>query len=174
MAKVNKWLKPKNLEQITAWASDRGKAIPDIARLMDISPSTLHNWLNTYPLIKEAFEEGRKVVDDHAENQFMKMCFGYNVTVEKPKKVRRWKLDKNGKRIEEFEEYVQVPEEIHIPPCWPALQTYIFNRMPDKYRPINAVLPPGNEDEEITGVVEMPMIEEAEAGEIADAEIVEN
>lgn len=174
MTKISEWQKKENLEKITGWASDRTKTVADIAHLMGISASTLHLWLKEKEKIRKAFDDGRVVVDDCAENQFMKMCFGYNVRVKKPKKVRRWRLDENGKRVEEFEEFVEVEEEIHIPPCWPALQTYIFNRMPDKYRPPNAIAPPDDDEKSPTGVVEMPaVIIPEEPEDVEEAEIVE-
>lgn len=174
MAKINKWKKEGNLKRITEWASDRTKTVADIARLMGISASTLHVWLKDDEEIKKAFDDGRVLVDDCAENQFMKMCFGYNVRVKKPKKVRRWRLDENGKRVEEFEEFIEVEEEIHIPPCWPALELYILNRMPDKYRPKNLIAPPDDDEKKPTGVVEMPaVVELTPPEEIEDAEIVE-
>ena len=171
MTKISEWQKKENLEKITDWASDRTKTVADIAHLMGISPSTLHLWLKERKKIKKAFDDGRVLVDDCAENQFMKMCFGYNVRVKKPKKVRRWKLDEKGKRVEEYEEYIEVDEEIHIPACWPALQVYLLNRMPDKYRPINAIEAPEDDDENKAGVVIMPEIEMPKE-EIIDAEIV--
>ena len=170
MAKIKNWLRKENLDKITAWASDRTKSVSDIASLMGISASTLHLWMKEKSEIKEAFDNGRVVVDDCAENQFMKMCYGYNVTVKKPKKVRRYRFDENGKKVEEFEEYIQVEEEMHIPPCWPALQMYLLNRMPDRYRPTNMIAPPDDDEKNITGVVEMPAIIMPE--EVEDAEIV--
>ena len=171
MAKIKNWLRKENLDKITAWASDRTKSVSDIADLMGISASTLHLWLKEKSEIKEAFENGRIVVDDCAENQFMKMCFGYNVKIKKPHKVRRYTFDEKGRRVEEFEEFVQVEEEMHIPASWPALQVYLFNRMPDRYRPINLLAPPDDDEKNITGVVEMPAIVIPQ--EVEDAEIVE-
>ena len=174
MAKKNKWKEEENLNQITEWASDRTKTVADIARLMGISASTLHLWLKDDEEIKRAFDDGRVLVDDCAENQFMKMCFGYNTTVLKPHKVRRWRLDENGKRVEEFEEFIQVEEEIYIPPSWPALQMYLVNRMPERWRPINMIAPPDDDEKKPTGVVEMPaVVEPTPPEEIEDAEIVE-
>ena len=172
MAKISNWQRKENLEKITQWASDRTKSIADIAHMMGISASTLHLWLKEKEEIKEAFENGRVVVDDCAENQFMKMCFGYNVPIKKPHKVRRYKLDEKGRRVEEYEEFVQVEEEIHIPASWPALQVYLFNRMPDRYRPINMLAPPDDDENNATGVVEMPAVVMPE--EVEEAEIVED
>lgn len=172
MAKVDKWLKSKNLEQLTLWASDKEKTISQIARLMGISASTFHEWKNKYSEICEAFENGRRVVDEGVESEFFKSCFGRREKVKKAHKVRRWKLDEKGKRIEEYEEFILVEEEVFIPPVWAAQEFYLLNRMPDKYRAKNAVLPAGKDDEENTGIVVLSEIEE-DNGEVIDAEIVE-
>lgn len=175
MTKISAWQKEENLEKITDWASDRTKTVADIAHMMGISASTLHLWLKDDEKIKKAFDDGRVLVDDLAENQFMKLCFGYKERIKKPHKVKRWKLDEKGRRIEEYEEFIDVEEEIYVPPCWPALQTYIFNRMPEKYRPANAIAPPEDDDKNPTGVVVMPeVITPVEPEEIQEAEIVED
>lgn len=172
MAKVDKWLKEKNLEQIRLWASDKNNTIAHIAKLIGISPSTFYNWLNSYPEIAGSFEDGRKGVDEEVENAFFKMCVGFHEKVTKMRKVRRWELDDKGKRIGEFEEYVPVKEEVYIPPSESAIEFYLCNRMPEKYKVKNAALPAGKEDEGSNGVVLIPETEKQEEQAI-EAEIVE-
>jgi len=172
MAKVDKWLKEKNLEQIRLWASDKNNTIAHIAKLIGISASTFYNWLNNYPEIAESFEDGRKGVDEEAENAFFKLCTGFHEKVTKMHKVRRWKLDDKGKRVEEFEEFVPVEEDVYVPPNESALEFYLCNRMPEKYKVKNAALPAGKEDEGSSGVVLIPETEKQEEQAI-EAEIVE-
>ena len=164
MAKVDKWLKPKNLKQLTEWAKDKNKNISDIAALMGISASTFYNWKDKYPEIEDAFEEGRRVLDEKVENSFFDMCVGFTKKVKKVYKLRRKEFE-NGKVVAEYEELVKEDEEEYIPPSVAAQKFYLCNRMPDRYRPENAALPPGD-DESNTGVVVMPEIEEAEIIEI--------
>lgn len=159
MAKVDKWLKPKNLKQITEWARDESLNISDIAENMGVSSSTFREWRNKYPEISEAFEEGRRVVDERVENSFIKMCTGYHEKVIKKHKVKRKEYGDNGKVTAEHEEFIDVEEEVYIPPSVAAQKFYLCNRMPDRYRPENAALPPGNEDEDNTGVVMLPEVE---------------
>ncbi len=173
MSKVDKWLKDKNLQKITEWARDSRKTISDIARLMGISSSTFYEWKSKYSEIDEAFENGRKVVDENVESEFFKSCFGRREKIKKAHKVRRWELDEKGKRIAEYEEIILVEEEIFLPPVWAAQEFYLLNRMPEKYRAKNAVLPPGKDNDEAIGVVMLPEIIEPEAEETFDAEIIE-
>lgn len=171
MAKVDKWLKKKNLEQITAWARNKNYNISDIASLMGISASTFYEWKKNNPEIEAAFEEGRRVLDEKVENSFFDMCVGFTKTVKKVFKLRRKEYNENGKVIAEYEELVDREEEEYIPPSVAAQKFYLCNRMPDRYRPETAVLPPGKDDDEKkTGVVELPTVHE----EVIDAEIVEN
>lgn len=171
MAKVDKWLKKKNLEQITKWARNKNYNISDIASLMGISASTFYEWKKNNPEIEAAFEEGRRVLDEKVENSFFDMCVGFTKTVKKVFKLRRKEYNENGKVIAEYEELVDREEEEYIPPSVAAQKFYLCNRMPDRYRPETAVLLPGKEDDEKkTGVVELPTVHE----EIIDAEIVEN
>ncbi len=165
MAKVDRWLKPKGLAQITEWARDKNNNISDIALLMKISASTFYKWKNEYPEIEDAFEEGRRVLDEKVENSFFDMCVGFTAKVMKVHKLRRKEFNENGKVIAEYDELVTKEEEEYIPPSVAAQKFYLCNRMPDRYRPENAALPPGN-DESNTGVVVMPEIEDAEIIEI--------
>ena len=172
MAKVDKWLKKKNLEQITEWARDKNYNISDIAALMGISSSTFYEWKSKYPEIEEAFEEGRRVLDEKVENSFFDMCTGFTKKVIKVFKVRRKEYNKNGKVIAEYEELVEKEEEEYIPPSVTAQKFYLCNRMPDRYKPENAALPPGKDDEVFTGVVEMPAVMEFKENDVIEAEIV--
>ena len=161
MAKVDKWLKRKNLEQITRWARDEKLNISDIAGLMDISASTFRQWRHDYPEIAEAFEEGRRVIDEKVENSFFKMCTGFVQKVMKNYKVRRKEYNEHGKVIAEYDEVIQREEEEFIPPSVVAQKFYLCNRMPDKYRVENAALPPGNEGENDSGVVMLPEVSDS-------------
>lgn len=173
MAKVDKWLKKKNLDQITDWAKNKNYNISDIAGLMGISASTFYKWKNEYPEIEEAFEEGRRVLDEKVENSFFDMCTGFTKKVVKVFKVRRKEYGDNGKVIAEYEELVEREEDEYIPPSVTAQKFYLCNRMPDRYRPENATLPPAGDEENYTGVVALPSAEDIGEAEIIEAEITE-
>lgn len=174
MAKADRWLKEKNLQKITQWAENEKNNISDIAGLMGVSPSTFYKWKREYPQIEEAFEQGRKRVDEKVENSFFDMCTGFYKKVKKMHKLRRKEFDENGKVIAEYDELVEGEDEVYIPPNVTAQKFYLCNRMPQRYRPENAALPPGDEDDNNTGVIEMPITEEPEEGKIIDAEIIES
>ena len=173
MAKVDKWLKKKNLEQITKWARNKKYNISDIAARMGISASTFYEWKSKHPEIEKAFEEGRRVLDEKVENTFFDMCTGFTKKVTKVFKVRRKEYDENGKVIAEYEELVEKEEEEYIPPSVTAQKFYLCNRMSDRYRPENAVLLAGKDDETYTGVVEMPAVIELKENNVIEAEIVD-
>lgn len=168
MAKVDKWLKKKNLNKLTEWAKDKNNNISDIAALMGISASTFYKWKNEYEEISNAFEEGRKVLDEKVENSFFDMCTGFRVKVKKNFKLKRKEFNENGKVIAEYEELAEAEDEEYIPPSVTAQKFYLCNRMPERYRPENTVLLSGGDDKKITGVVEMPAIEE----NVIEAELV--
>ena len=172
MAKVKDWLKKKNLEQLTEWARNKNYNISDIASLMGISASTFYKWKSEHPKIEEAFEEGRRVLDEKVENSFFDMCTGFTKKVIKVFKVRRKEYNENGKVIAEYEELVEKEEEEYIPPSVTAQKFYLCNRMSDRYKPENAVLPAGKDDETYTGVVEMPAVAELKENDVIEAEIV--
>lgn len=162
MAKSDRWLKPKNLEKLTEWASDKENTIARIATKMGISASTFYNWLNEYDEFREAFDNGRRCVDEEVESAFFRMCTGFKETVREEKTV----VNNKG------EETVTVEKEIFVPPSVPALKLYLVNRMPNKYRPENAVEMSGSGEDGGTGVVMLPEIEEPE--EVFEAEIVKS
>lgn len=172
MAKVDKWLKPKALKQITEWARDEKLNISDIASLMGVSSSTFRSWRNDYKEIHDAFEEGRKVVDEKVENSFFKMCTGFKEKVIRVHKIKRKEYGDNGKVIAEYEELVEKEEEQYIPPSVVAQKFYLCNRMNDKYRIESGVQSDENGDENQTGVVMLPeIIEHSE--EVIEAEVVQ-
>ena len=161
MAKIKKWLKPKSLELIRELAGNKENTIAKIAAKMGISPSTFYNWLNDYQEIRESFEDGRKRVDEEVEGSFFKMCTGYHESVTEMQKIRRCKFNENGKKIEEFEEFIPVEKDVYVQPSVAAQKLYLVNRMPEKYRPENAVVLPDENDND-GGVVMLPEIIEGE------------
>lgn len=157
MAKVGKWLKTKNLEKITEWAAKKEHTIAIIAQKMNIHPATFYRWLEQYEEISEAFENGRRCIDEEVETSFFRTCIGYKETVSEEKVV-------DG-------EVVELKKEIYIPPSVPAMTFYLQNRMPDKWKKEQKDITAFAELEENTGVVMLPeVIEEIQAAEFTEEE----
>lgn len=157
MAKVRKWLKTKNLEKITELATKKENTIAIIAKQMNIHPATFYRWLENYEEISEAFENGRRCIDEEVESSFFKTCIGYKETVTEEKIV-------DG-------EVKELKKEIYIPPSVPAMTFYLQNRMPDKWKKEQKDITAFAELEENTGVVMLPeVIEDIQEAEYAEGE----
>ena len=156
MTKVGKWLKRKNLEKITELATKKENTIAIIAKQMNIHPATFYRWLEQYEEISEAFENGRRCIDEEVESSFFRMCTGYKETVSEEKVI-------DG-------EVVELKKEIYIPPSVPAMTFYLQNRLPDKWRPTKAIIFGGDDgDDGNTGVVILAeVIEDVESAEFTE------
>lgn len=74
--KYREWLEPEGLLKIEGWARD-GLVEEQIAKNMGISVSTINEWKNRFPEIKEALKKGKEVVDREVENALLKRALGY-------------------------------------------------------------------------------------------------
>ena len=171
MAKIGKWLKPKNLDIVRELASRSDMTISAIAKKMGISPSTFYYWMNEHEKFREAFDEGRRTVDEEVESSFFKLCTGFKEKVIKPQKVKRTEFDDRGRKIE-YEEFVDVEEEVYIKPDVTAQKFYLTNRKPEKWKNDTKDLAFVG-DENNTGVVMIPEVEEPPE-DVIEAEIVES
>lgn len=154
--KADKWLSPENLEKVTKWASDMKLSIAQIAKKMKISPRTFYRWLDEYEEFREAFEEGREAVDGNVETAFIKMCIGFKETMTKPQKIKRVVYE-DGKKVEEYEEFVDIEEEVYVKPDVAAQKFYLTNRKPDRWHNDTKGLGEAPDDEN-TGVVMIPEV----------------
>jgi hypothetical protein len=113
---------------------------------MGVAESTLRNWKNIFPEIAEALRKGKEVVDREVENALFKSALGFMQKVKKPVRIREVEYDpKSGKKIRESEKWVQVEEEIYIPPQVTAQIFWLKNRKPDQWREKNDLtLTPSN------------------------------
>jgi hypothetical protein len=68
-------VKPKLL-LIEAWARD-GLIIEQIAKNLDIAPSTFYDYQNKHEELSEALKRGKEVVDIEVENALLKRAMGY-------------------------------------------------------------------------------------------------
>ena len=75
--KYEYWLSPDGLLLLEAYARD-GLTDEQIAKNLDITPSTLYEWKRRYSEISEALKKGKEVVDIEVENALLKRALGYS------------------------------------------------------------------------------------------------
>lgn len=145
MRKSDPWITEDGLTKIQGWARD-GLIEKQIAKNMGVAESTLRNWKNNFPEIAEALRKGKEVVDREVENALFKSAIGFMQKVKKPVRIREVEYDpKSGKKIRESEKWVQVEEEVYIPPQVTAQIFWLKNRKPDQWREKNDLtLTPSN------------------------------
>lgn len=145
MRKSDPWITEDGLTKIQGWARD-GLIEKQIAKNMGVAESTLRNWKNVFPEIAEALRKGKEVVDREVENALFKSALGFMQKVKKPVRIREVEYDpKSGKKIRESEKWVQVEEEIYVPPQVTAQIFWLKNRKPDQWREKNDLtLTPSN------------------------------
>ena len=161
MAKADKWRRATSLNKITRWASDENNTAIIIAKKIGVHISTFYRWLIKYPEIKEAYENGRAIVDEKVETALIKSCIGFHHTATKYDTVVSKRFNQNGRCIEECEKLVPVETDVYIPPSVTALEFYLCNHMPESWRAINRVLDlTEKEVSENTGVVKLPEVRE--------------
>lgn len=145
MRKSDPWITEDGLTKIQGWARD-GLIDKQIAKNMGVAESTLRNWKNNFPEIAEALRKGKEVVDREVENALFKSAIGFMQKVKKPVRIREVEYDPiSGKKIRESEKWVQVEEEIYVPPQVTAQIFWLKNRKPDQWREKNDLtLTPSN------------------------------
>ena len=145
MQRWDPWLTEDGLTKIQGWARD-GLIDTQIAKNMGVACSTLRSWKNRFPELVEALRKGKEVVDREVENALFKSAIGFMQKVKKPVRIREVEYDpKSGKKIRESEKWVQVEEEIYIPPQVTAQIFWLKNRKPDEWREKNDLtLTPSN------------------------------
>ena len=145
MRRSDPWIKEDGLLKIQGWARD-GLIEKQIAKNMGVAASTLRNWKNIFPEIAEALRKGKEVVDREVENALYKSALGFMQKVKKPVRIKEVEYDpKNGRKIRESEKWVQVEEEVYIPPQVTAQIFWLKNRKPDQWREKNDLtLTPSN------------------------------
>ena len=122
------WLTEDRLMLLECWARD-GYTYADVAQRIGISNAQLTKWRNAYPEFRDALKKGREIVDYQVENALLKSALGY-----KTKEVTIITVLKNGKMVETTKQTVTK----EIAPNISACQTWLYNRLPDKWKNMNA------------------------------------
>ena len=145
MQRWDPWITEDGLTKIQGWARD-GLIDKQIAHNMGVSPTTIREWKKRFPEIAEALCKGKEVVDREVENALLKSALGFMQKIRKPVKIKEVEYDpKNGRKIRESEKWVQVEEEIFVPPQVTAQIFWLKNRKPDEWREKNDLtLTPSN------------------------------
>ena len=125
---AEEWLEEDNLMLLECWSRD-GYTYQDIANRIGISGSTLTAWRKTYPEIHEALRQGREIIDYKVENALLKSALGY-----KTKEVKVTTTIKFGKVVETIKEVTDKEQAPNVS----AIQCWLYNRLPQKWKNMNS------------------------------------
>lgn len=121
---ATEWLEEDNLMLLECWARD-GYTFQDIANRIGISISTLRTWRSKYPEIDNALKKGREIIDYKVENALLKSALGY-----KTKEVKVTTTIRQGKVVETVKEVTDKEQAPNVS----AIQCWLYNRLPDKWK----------------------------------------
>lgn len=121
---ATEWLEEDNLMLIECWARD-GYTFQDIANRIGIAVSTLRGWRAQYPEFDEALKRGREIIDYKVENALLKSALGY-----KTKEVKVTTTMRYGKVVETVKEVTDKEQAPNVS----AIQCWLYNRLPDKWK----------------------------------------
>lgn len=156
-SKVEKWLTPEGLTLLNGWARD-GLTDEQIAKNMQISTSTYYDYKNKHDEISEALKKGKEIVDYEVESSLLKKCFGYNAKVKKNMKIKRVEYNDEGYKSNEYEEIIEVYDEVHVPADTTAQIFWLKNRRPEKWREKQEIIN-NNDDGGVTIIDDLPKSE---------------
>lgn len=122
------WLEEDNLMLLECWARD-GYTFQDIANRIGISFSTLRKWRREYPEIEKALKTGREIIDYKVENALLKSALGY-----KTKETKVTTIMRHGKVIETQKETLEKEQAPNVS----AIQCWLYNRLPKKWKNMNS------------------------------------
>lgn len=122
------WLEEDNLMLLECWARD-GYTFEDIANKIGISYNTLRKWRVQYPEISEALKKGREIIDYKVENALLKSALGY-----KTKEIKVITTMRHGKVIETIKEVTDKEQAPNVS----AIQCWLYNRLPNKWKNMNS------------------------------------
>lgn len=118
------WVTPEKLIKVRGMRRD-GYTIKDVCQVIGISQNTLRRWRAESEEFDAAIREGKQVLDYKIEDALIKAALGYQT-----KEVRVTEIFRYGKLVERQKE-VYTHE---MAPNVYAIQTYLYNRLPDKWK----------------------------------------
>lgn len=137
---VGDWLDEDNLLLISGWTRD-GYNFEDIAKKIGITRETFKEWRKEYPEFDEAMREGREITDYKVENALLKSALGYKTKESKITVIMRY-----GEVVEKQKETLTK----EVAPNVTAIQTWLYNRLPEKWnRRNNTITDDLGDDESI-------------------------
>ena len=132
--KVEYWLTPEGLTLLGGWAKE-GLTDEQIAHNCGIKRQTIYDWKRKFSDISDALKKGKEIVDYEVENALYKKTIGYNAKVLKNVKVKRVEYDEQtGFKRREYEEIVEVYDEVHVPADTTAQIYWLNNRKQEQWR----------------------------------------
>lgn len=118
------WIDEDHLILIEGWSRD-GYSYTDIANKIGISIGALVNWRTKYPEIAKALKNGREIVDYKVENALLKSALGYTTQESKVTVLMR-----GSKVVEKTTETLTKEQAPNVL----AIQTWLYNRLPNKWK----------------------------------------
>lgn len=122
------WLEEDNLMLLECWARD-GWTFQDIANRIGITTKTLKYWRDNYPEIGKALKLGREIIDYKVENALLKSALGY-----KTKETKVTTIIRYGKVVETQKETTEREQAPNVS----AIQCWLYNRLPSKWKNMNS------------------------------------
>ena len=122
------WLEEDNLMLLECWARD-GYTYEDIANKIGIEYSTLRYWRKQYPAIEKALKAGREIIDYKVENALLKSALGY-----KTKETKVTTIMRRGVVVETQSETTEKEQAPNVS----AIQCWLYNRLPKKWKNMNS------------------------------------
>lgn len=118
------WTDEDHLILLEGWSRD-GYNYTDISNKIGISSGTLTKWRSKYPEIAKALKNGREIVDYKVENALLKSALGY--TTQESKVTVLMRGSKVVEKTTETTTKEQAPNVL-------AIQTWLYNRLPTKWK----------------------------------------
>ena len=126
--------KEKFIEQAHVACVDLGATIPKLAKLFGTTERTLLRWKKDIPEFGAAVDSGRDLYDSNLiERSLRDRAAGYNFIETRIKEIKIKTKDKAGKVLTLPAQQVTTTER-HIPPEVGAIEMWLYNRRPDRWR----------------------------------------
>jgi transposase len=103
-----------NLDRIEKWVA-AGLSMKEVAKNLGISERTLYKYKAEDPQFMQTVKKARQVCVEILENTMFKSATGFTQSVKKYEKVKRCTY-KDGKKLKEWEEIIEVEVEEYFKP----------------------------------------------------------